>query len=169
MRNLKAIGAVLFLLLGMQGYVYAADKAVSSLDSGNPAKSYGTATVQTVYELHVGSKDKSTFAETIAQKVKDADEILRQGDCAIEKPSRKQKVRPLVSYSCKKPSAETDNFFRSIVAVTGNGGCALNAGDITLRAYSASLSSTCQLRYCCSGLGYPVQCNLLNRPCNGCF
>ncbi len=167
MRNWKSIGAVLFFMLSTQSYVHAADKVVDSHASGKPAESPEAATVQTVYELHVSAKDKSKFLETVTQKTKDADEILRKGECELEKPSSKQKVRPLISFSCKNPNAETDNFFRSIISLTGKGGCARNAGDISLRTYSALLS-TCKLKYCCTGLGYPVQCSILNQPCNGC-
>lgn len=168
MKNWKTLSTAWLFVLSAHSLVYAADKSANSVDPLKPAETHEVGTIQTVYELHTGAKNKSTFLETLSQKIKEADEILRKSECEIVHPSKKQKVHPMMSYSCKKPSAETDNFFRSLIAVTGNGGCARNAGDITLRAYSASLLSTCQLRYCCYLQPHPVQCDTLYQPCNGC-
>ena len=169
MKHWKILSRVLLLVVSAHSLVYAADK---SANSSNPTKSetHEVGTIQTVYELHTGAKNKSLFVETMSQKIKEADEMLRKGECEIVLPTRHQKVHPLMSYSCKKPSAETDNFFRSLIAVTGNGGCARNAGDINLRTHSASLMSNCSLKYdCCTLTSLPVQCNLLtHRACNGC-
>lgn len=169
MKHWKITGAVLFVMLGVQSYAFAVDKIEQSQVPGQSAE-MEKATVQTAYELHLANADKSKFAASLKEKIEAGGEALKKGECEELKSKHGKKGTLMMRYACKKPSAETDEFFRSLIAGHASADCKRKAPTLSLRTYTYAIAAPCVLRLCCAALPYPVSCNLITgKPCAGCF
>lgn len=171
MKHWKINGYILFALLATQTLAHAADTAVPNeqSDKGAASHSHGDTSVRTAYELRIRGADKPKLLESVAQKIKEGSDLLRTGECTELKPGKAKKLTPTLSYNCNKPSAATDDFFRSLVSLQVSDDCTKASPPISLRSYSTALTSNCTYSYCC-GVAQAVPCLIINRtkPCTNC-
>ena len=169
MKHWKISGYVLFALLGTQAPAHAADTLAPNKQSDTGTESHRDASVRTAYELRIKAADKPKLLDRVAQKIKESSDLLQIGECRELKLGHAKKDAPTLSYNCDKPSAATDDFFRSLVSLQVSDDCTKVSPPISLRTYSAVLTSKCTFAYCC-GPGNAVPCQIVNRtkPCPDC-
>lgn len=175
MKHWRIFTSACFVLVNALSSAYAVDDSSGKMDC------IGDATVRTAYELRiVGGENKEVLAQL--QKIfKENAAVLKDGECEPVK-FKYEKGAPALSFSCDKPSAKTDDFFRSLLLVKAPakakysataentaGAPAAPTPALKLTTSSLLLPSTCVLEYCC-GIAQAEACKKSNRtkPCTVC-
>ncbi len=129
----------------------------------------GEVSVITAYELKTKKTARAEIYKQVEAKLKESAELLKSAECVEAKKGRTKKGGHLLTYTCNKPSAQTDDLFRSILALVPTEDCRKGAPPMTMTAYSYSLPSNCKLYYCC-GVESAVPCLKINptKPCTSC-
>ena len=129
----------------------------------------GESAPRTAYELRVKGSGRAAILEQLEKKIKASEEILKAGECTEARRGKTKTGASLVAYSCVKPNAQTDDFFRSLLTVKGTEDCKKGAPPMTLHTYSYALPPGCKLWYCC-GVTTAVPCLIVNpsKPCTSC-
>ena len=171
MKYWKITGTVFLTLLAAQPLAHAVDTiAPHQRSSDERVASHEAATVQTAYELRIKDTEKNQIMDLLTKKIKESGEILEKGECALIKPPKAKRGSPTLSYNCNKPSAATDDLFRSLVVLKVSADCTKISPPIALSTQSyALIVSRCTNDYCC-GAGHAVPClkSNISKPCPDC-
>lgn len=160
----------------------------SAFAGGATDKTYkpptGDVTVRTAYALRAIGPGHQEVIYSLKKKIKENMEILDEGVC-VEREVRKGRGAPAINFSCDKPSAKTDDFFRSLVADASTQKLvdaspqkvvdapmlaqATSAQSVSLTTHTLALPSYCTLAYCC-GVSQAESCrrNNITKPCSVC-
>lgn len=163
-------GKLLGLLIAATAFTtltYAAEN--NAAKKGDKDDMAGEVSVVTAYELKTKKTARHSILEQVEMKLKENAELLKGAECVEAKKGRTAKGGRILSYSCLKPTAQTDEFFRSLLALAPTEDCRKGAPPMTMTAYSYSLPSNCKLWYCC-GVTSAVPCLKINptKPCTSC-
>lgn len=130
-----------------------------ALAAGDP--SCGKPFIATDYEITLPADTPSPEAIQAAKEAIEKREAFVASGCIEKFLERGAKAH--IAFSCANSDNKTDAVFRDAAVNTGG-----QLQTATISGSASTFLSTCKLKYCCTGFGYPVLCNILNQPCNGC-